>query len=246
MKGSMKSANGFLVKVLLKVLPKLLMNLVLSLLLILSGCSSLSNKESVSDTVLLSNVNTEIVFLGKDNAPLSATFFPQDIVLFFPPIPGQLFGFPLEKTVYMQRLSHQERKFILPLDEIVGQVQSYATQLNQGPETEGLTIAPAVTKLVRIGSFAYDENTKEAIGNGGFTDRKSGDSLILVYVDQACKLFGSLIVDADEYHHQIDLPTAGFHWLRVEKTIADHYAVYFYAPPEGVYFSVKISLFLET
>ncbi len=242
----MNGTDGFLVKVLPKVRSKVLMYLLLSLLLILSGCSNLPNKAELSEKVSIDNLNTEIVFVGKDNIPISAAFFPQDIVLFFPPIPGQLFGFPLEDTLFVERLSNKERKFILPLHAIADQVQTYATTFNQGRETEGLTLAPAVTKIVRIGTFAYDENTKETIGSGGFTDRKTGDSLILVYVDQACKLFGTILLDAEEYHHQVELPAAGFHWLRVEKTVADHYAVYFYVPPEGVYFSVKITTFLET
>lgn len=108
--------------------------------------------------------------------------------------------------------------------------QSYVAQ----PEDIEFTVNPAQSRIARlllgavepIGFASYGLNSLTT-----FVDRGAGDALVLIYADRPCRVTGKLdlsrtgtFVDAAPgpaqrfagiYDHDVVLPHAGLHWLRI-------------------------------
>lgn len=211
----------------------------LLLVLLLSGCAvtgGLSDAERG-----LTGLQASIEYIDDDNQAIDARFQPGQLVLVFPYVPGQIFGSPGSDILFTVLLTPQGG-LQLDLTRALPGLRQGATTLQAGVNTEGLSIRPAGTRLARIGTFPFDAGTLEPLDEGGFIDARTREHMILVYFDRPCVLSGTLRVGEESYLHDITIPAAGFHFLRVRQEDARRYALVRADAASAVIFSIQLHL----
>ncbi|MGB5538789.1 MAG: hypothetical protein WBO37_01720 [Gammaproteobacteria bacterium] len=215
---------------------------VLLLSALLGGCAGgpvLRHAES------LTVVRATVEYVDDNNLVVDARFQPRHIVLVFPYVPGQIFGSPGSELLFTQLLTPRS-ELQLALENALPGLQDGATRLQTVAETAGLTIRPAQTRFARIGTFPFDAKTLEPLGEGGFTDGSTREHLILMYFDRPCVLSGTLYIDQDEYVHDITIPAAGFHFLRVQQQGAGRHLLSRAEVTSGIVFSIRLQHLQQT
>lgn len=86
-----------------------------------------------------------------------------------------------------------------------------------------IKIFPFETKIERISSmmfdkFLYDNNFHHDIGFTALNDEVSGDDLMLLAVDRPCSIVGQLNTDDEVAEFNVNLPSPGFHFLKVHRS----------------------------
>lgn len=188
--------------------------LVYVFILFLTACvTNPNNNFTMSNTGLVA-IKTSVHFLASDRTYLPKKYFTKSVLVYMPYIPGAIFGNPGFKPIYAEILP-KNLSISLDLTKLIPALNADARPLSRLWLQQGISVYPEKTKLARIGTFAFDMITKKSIGGVGFLDPVSKESLILVYVDRACKITGRFTVAGATYEHNIDFPGSGFHFIRV-------------------------------
>lgn len=169
-----------------------------------------------------------------------AARFPDPLRLQIGHVAGHLAGpaAAVDRTLLLKRSQHValERQtqggFTLDLADLERALAAAATGLAPRPEAPGFSIHPAATRLARLQLASLDNLWQPVPAVTGFLDRGSGDELALVYVDRPSRISGRIdlgrtgtFVDAFAetrtrftglYDHDLDLPRAGLHWVRIQ------------------------------
>lgn len=185
------------------------------------------------------SLNAPLHFLAADNTSLPSKYFTKQILVYLPYIPGGLFGSPGLQKMYSGVLP---RGLALNLDlhKIANDMNKLAEPLLARWQQQGLVITPADTRLLRVGTFAIDLNSRKPLGVVGFINPKTKNYLILVYVDKACWIKGDLFFAGRRFNHDIHLPSAGFHYINIVP-VNDGYDKLIYYPKGGkVHLSIKV------
>ena len=82
--------------------------------------------------------------------------------------------------------------------------------------------------------------SSDLIGGGSFTDPASRASMILMYFDRPCTLTGAVTADGSVFHHAIDIPARGFHWLHYDEPQQNTYRITRGAPLPDIVFSITL------
>lgn len=186
----------------------------LLLVLLLSGCAMTGGVPDAERG--LTELRAGVEYTDDDNQAIDARFQPGRLALVFPYIPGQIFGSPGSELLFTALLTPQA-SLQLDLTRALSALDRGAITLQAGENTAGMSIRPAGTRLARIGTFPFDARTREPLGEGGFIDARTREHMILMYFDRPCALSGTLEVDGESYLHDITIPAAGFHFLRVRQ-----------------------------
>ncbi len=206
----------------------------------MTACSSAPIVQQRSLSLLESSVE----YVGPKNIGLDPSQYPADVILLFPYISGGIFGSPQSDPLFAIKLNTQHQTFTLDLISKLEELNQNAKPLNDNWRTLGMNIVPAETHIARIGTFPFS-STGDSIGGGGFIDPSDRQSAILVYVDRPCQITGDMQLDAEEYTHNIALPSAGFHWLKIIETSPDNYYLQ-YVEPRNMLFSIHIYNLINT
>jgi hypothetical protein len=209
----------------------------LVLVLLLCGCAMPGGRPDAERA--LNALQADVEYIDDDNQAIDARFQPGQLVLVFPYVAGQIFGSPGSTLLFTELLSTQD-SLHLDLTRALPGLRQGASTLQASAETEGLAIRPAATRLARIGTFPFDATTREPLGEGGFTDAHTREHLILTYFDRPCDLSGTLHAGGKIYRHDITIPVAGFHLLRVQQEDARHYTLVRADATVSVRFSIHL------
>ncbi|HUT40826.1 MAG TPA: hypothetical protein VM011_05730 [Gammaproteobacteria bacterium] len=193
----------------------------------------------------LTDVRATVEYVDGNNLVVDAQYQPRHIVLVFPYVPGQIFGSPGSELLFTLLLTPQS-ELQLELENALPGLQDGATLLQTVAETAGLTIRPAQTRLARIGTFPFDAKTLEPLGEGGFIDGNTREHLILMYFNRPCVLSGTLYIDQNEYVHDIAIPAAGFHFLRVQQQGAGRHVLTRAEDISAIVFSIRLQHLQQT
>ncbi|QBY05417.1 hypothetical protein E2K93_14020 [Thalassotalea sp. HSM 43] len=139
-----------------------------------------------------------------DNYPAEA-----DLNLLFPAIPGSIFGMPSPELVHISSVNNDFTfELTLPND-----MDALASRLTGG----ALMITPADTKVLRLGTFHVFPSMRDSVGGGGFIHKPSGDFMLLVYFSKSAHISGQFAIGRDQFEHDINIPAAGWHWIKIGK-----------------------------
>lgn len=182
-----------------------------------SHCLVSLAENKIEDQGNLFVLEATVEYLDSDEQSLPIEHFPSNIVLWFPYIAGSIFGNPDSETYFYIRLNGAS-SFSYDLLQVEEDVKQYASTLSQEYSSLGLSVEPEGASLARIGTFALDGNTGKDIGWGyGFKEPHDHSDMVLIYVDQPCSIGGEFELGGQSYSHDIDIESAGFHWLIIEK-----------------------------
>lgn len=151
-------------------------------------------------------------------APLAAdgSGNPLAISYTFPIIEGGISG-PPHGTQAWTIADENRATFQLDLSHLAGATSGTAAPLSPEARESGLRIAPATTRLFRVGTFVTDSGTGRTIaGAVGFRDSMDGLGLILLFVDRACVITGTIDATGENARLDVTFRSAGFHWISYE------------------------------
>ncbi len=200
------------------VVKKLLLILVVSFLV--AACSSIGPQGDRLGSVKYDISYSHYAYNSK-RVPYTAE---GQLSLIFPAIPGLIFGRPTENILSIVDVQ-SSKEFTLELPSFLDQEADYLRE----PQ---LKISPKDAKILRLGTFHIYPHYQGEVGGGGFIDTESGNALILVYFSKPSKLTGTLVSSGKNYHHDIKISTAGWHWVEVNTIHPQEYVLKKYAKSE--------------
>lgn len=184
--------------------------ILLTVLVILCGCSGQSTKNN--PPILLG-----VQYVDDDNNIIQRDDLPKQIFINFPIIPGAVAGKVLTSGQY-STFAYVGEKFSIDVNELRSNVEPYATPLLATEFNSNITLTPKDTKLLRLGTFAYNPVSSEFLGPTGLMSFQSGGlQLFLVYFDRPASFTGFVKEGDIDIEYNIHLDKAGFSWLRAVK-----------------------------
>lgn len=184
--------------------------LMLSVLLTLA-CSN--NAYVDSNSTLTFNIH----YVDENNLVVQREDMPKEVVVLFPVIPGALAGGVLTQSKYQSFVRIGE-SFEINLNELSANVKQYATPKLSTSFTQNIQVSPEQTKMLRVGTFAYDRASAQFIGPTGIGSTDPNViQLLLVYFDRPASFVGSLMEGNAKVDYQVNINNAGFSLLKVEK-----------------------------
>jgi hypothetical protein len=134
--------------------------------------------------------------------------------------------------------------FDLQLQKIWSAASAAAKPLTEGAKKSGISIAPAKTRMLRVGTFLVDQDKQSLLlADVQFRDSMDDIPLVLVYVDRPCRMSGVVhgvtegradVVDLD-----VNLQSAGFHWLSFVPQADGHAVIREHADSDAVLLVVR-------
>lgn len=190
---------------------------VLVVSVIVSACEYQSIKDDRETAGPVRKIDSSVEYVGPDNSRLNESYYPDDVVLMFPTIPGGIFGSPSSDMAFMVKVE-KDLGFTLRLDEKAENIESRSSTLTQEWQKAGIVVEPAETRISRLGTFPYSYASRKMIGGGGFINTQSRNLYILVYVDRKSSIRGEIQLDEERCLHELDFPGKGFYWIEVIET----------------------------
>ncbi|MDX1507323.1 MAG: hypothetical protein R3358_03510 [Woeseiaceae bacterium] len=156
----------------------------------------------------------EATFIVSGSEKAELEWHREDMVPILNVIPGAIFGRP-RADIVLPISKGENSALTAPLSDWTELVNVIAIPLTEEYAQLGLQVEPDSTKIARLGTFVYDGKHGVRIG-GYLNELGEKSSLILIYVDAACTIKGDIEVEGTTYHHEIDIPAAGFHYLEAD------------------------------
>ena len=124
-------------------------------------------------------------------------------------IPGEIFGNPDHQRGFLPVAPAGSGEILFPLYLLADDTDDFAEPLNGRSRRAGLEIEPDDTRLLRLATFFLSRGSPRLPG-AGIASAETQRDIVIVYVDQACRVTGTLdgplVVE-----HDISFPSAGFH-----------------------------------
>ena len=191
----------------------------LTLLLCSGGCATSTDVATppLTKPFTPDDISIPIVFYGDQSRRAEyAGPLPEEILVSFPLISGALMGSP-NQDVGLAYVTAAGEPVDIVMRHHIERIQGASSEKEETFYTMGMDVYPQSTRFSRFGSFAFDAATEESLGGTGFIDLNSGNFLLLVYVDQPCRITGiTLTPEENLWIYDIDIETMGFHWLQIE------------------------------
>ncbi len=125
-------------------------------------------------------------------------------------VPGALFGVPLEEPrLLVSSMGRTQVSFPLYLAEPIFDL------LAESPDND-IVAAPPATRVARVATGGVIVGDPTRILGGGFRSPHDGFDLILVYVDQPCRLYGTRVIAGKRFQVDVAFDAAGFHWAQID------------------------------
>jgi hypothetical protein len=136
----------------------------------------------------------------------------EKLLIEFGVIPGEVFGSPLENPLWLTEIDNSG-KVTWPTPVQMRELQLLITRFSKVANNTGLTVIPSDTRFARVSTFGYFKGINENTGAGFFSD--NGNFIMLMYFDRPCTLSGSVYLNNKKVSHDINIKSAGFHWIEV-------------------------------
>ena len=195
----------------------------------LQGCvSSPKATDDGTNAMPIKNIALKLQYIDADYQPIKNVLFPHKVTLEMPLIPGAVFGKVLTKPIISTVVSEGSYTTI-NLAAYEQTMAKYATPLLNTPFNAGLEIEPKATKLIRVGTFAYNAATGKGIGGTGLASASDDGSyqyqLILMYFDRPAVVSGVVLDCKTKIAIHVEAKQQGFIWIKAEKINSYTYAV---------------------
>ncbi|WP_419812170.1 hypothetical protein [Bacterioplanoides sp.] len=205
---------------------------------LMASCSIVPSGNRYEDLHGVVDVNATVEYVGPNNVLLDSKKYPEDAVLLFPSVPGGIFGKPNSSILFAEEID-SSMKFTLDLLEKREEMENSIRPLDSLWKGLGMEINPADTLIGRVGTFPYSKVTGEPLGGGGFIDPEERNSLILIYVNKACKINGDIKLNDKIYSHDLQFSGPGFYWVELEESERKRYSIKRYKEG-GEVFSIHV------
>ena len=170
----------------------------------------------------ISAINAQVEVVDSKNQTRPSTLSSSDVTVKMPLIAGSIFGSPNTGHVLIER-AQIGTSVDLDIERLLSAGARLASPVESKMAQAGLVVEPRNARFARFGTFVFDSQTDKTIGFGGFIDRSTRTTLVLVYFDEPCRISGSLRLGALEAEHNIVVRSGGLHWIRVKETAANRY-----------------------
>ena len=184
----------------------------ISLLSILSACATPVTRptEPPLETVRVSPRHVNVKPVKSEGSEISSLAYA------FPVIEGDVFGGPVGTALSI--VDDNRATFDLQLNKIWKLASAAAKPLTDGAKKSGISITPAKTRMLRVGTFLVDQDKQSLLlADVQFRDSMDDIPLVLVYVDRPCRISGIVhgVAEgpADVVELDVSLKSPGFHWL---------------------------------
>jgi hypothetical protein len=210
------------------------------LVLLLGGCAGNVRQSPASAAGLaVTSIHAQVKYVGDSGALLASDLVPP-LVLAFPFIPGQIYGRPHTPLLFVVE-SDGRQAFTLDLAAKRAQFDDLAAPLRSVRPYSALVVRPASTRILRLATFAfYRDDSRPVEGGVGFQEQRSGDFLVMVYVDRACHISGTVREQDLRVDHAIDIPGPGFYWIRHRRIGPHHFLMRQVPPPAHILLRVQL------
>lgn len=158
--------------------------------------------------------------LDADRNPLPDGSYAGEVTLYLPFIAGALFGEAEETAAIRKRVRIGDR-LRFDLAALRGRVDAAARVWRDAQSSSQVTVSPAETRLVRFGAASTREDGTSFADHTLTLDLDTKETLLLVYTDRPCSIRGSGRAGAATAEYVVDLPAAGFHWVRLQQLGTD-------------------------
>ena len=163
--------------------------------------------------------------------PISETFVDEELNLIFPAISGAILGNP--NGLILQVAEGKQGQFTFAVPQGIDELAKEITQ-------SGLTVDPADTRVLRMGTF-HSYPYYHSLGDASFVNGQNGNALIFVYFSQQSRVAGSFEIYNEIFDHQLDIKEAGWSWIEIAKQNDNHYLLKnFSGTFEDIYFAVLL------
>lgn len=147
--------------------------------------------------------------------------------LLFPYIVGDFYGSP-DTGDFVVPASRTSGGFTLDLNRTQQALESELAPTDFS--LRFLKITPAEARIARLAPEALQRNGIEPVGTVEWRDGKSGRPLMLVYVDRAARIEGSLTRGGETIGYDVRAAGAGYIWIGSIRK-GEHDTIYTVVPP---------------
>lgn len=147
--------------------------------------------------------------------------------LVFPYIVGDFYGSP-DTGDFVVPVSRTPDSFTLDLNRTQRALQSELTSTDFS--LRFLKITPAKARIARLAPAALERNGLEPVGTVQWRGATSGRPLMLVYVDRAARIFGSITRAGETLRYDIRAAKPGYVWVAALRA-GKHDTLYTVVPP---------------
>jgi len=163
--------------------------------------------------------------------PVDDSFVDDGLNLIFPLVSGSIFGAPSEEILQISPANAGTFTFVVPqkVDGLAGEI-----------DEQGLSVVPADTRILRMGTFhAYPYY--QTLGDGGFINGKNGNALVFTYFSKAVAITGKLFQYGEVFEHELNIQGPGWYWLEISKQGGNSYLIRPYdGTSQEIYFAVLL------
>lgn len=219
---------------------RLALGIAVAIALLVGGCAGALRTAPTSAAALaVTSIHARVAYVDESGARLSADLAPP-LVLAFPIIPGQIYG-RVRKPLLFVVQPDGRHAFTLDLAAKRAQTDGLAAPLRSLRPYSGLAVKPASARILRLATFAfYRSDSRPVEGGVGFQEQRSGDRLMMIYVDRACHISGTVREPDLRVDHAIDLPGPGFYWIRRRRIGTHHFLMQQVPPPADILLRVQM------
>jgi len=191
-------------------------------ILIISGCAANQNS-SLSLGAGLKEVDLGVVFIDSEDNLLAYDDLPQSTYLMFPVIPGGIAGQVLTDSIYALQIPTTSQ-FELDLASLSDEILPFAVPMFSTNYTKNLAVIPKETRMLRLGTFAYDTQTYEQIGPTGIVaiGPQGVTPVLIVYFDRAARISGSNNEGEVTIEYDVTVSGPGFVFLQAVELTETH------------------------
>ncbi|MEJ2346263.1 MAG: hypothetical protein P8076_04500 [Gammaproteobacteria bacterium] len=210
------------------------------LVVLLGGCAAaIRQSPTPAAGLAVSSIHARVAYVDESGAPLAADLAPP-LMLAFPIIPGQIYG-RVHKPLLFVVQPDGRHTFSLDLAAKRKQIDALAVPLRPVRTYGGLAVKPASARILRLATFAfYRSDSRPVEGGVGFQEPRSGDALVMIYVDRRCHISGTLREQGLRVEHAIHIPGPGFYWIRRRRVGTNHFLMQQVAPPAHILLRVQL------
>jgi hypothetical protein len=203
-----------------------------------SGCALVQRvAQPKAPPSALKSISARVQVDGVKNPRFIRAAFNDEMALSFDVIGGRLSGKASSPPIFVKSArkgSNIELDLAGARDETDALAKTFEAQ-----DDSTLQVTPKETRFARIDTVATDGGGAQKLGLSGFLDPITKDYLVLAYFDRPATLRGRLKHRGANFHHAVDIPVQGFHWLRFRRTAAKRFVVTA-TPPSEVKFCLLL------
>jgi hypothetical protein len=199
-------------------------------LLVLGGCASPSNHHgsapaaSVAADAVPVRPDVKTLKTGRVDSEgrlIDAPANEWDLHVTLRAIPGAFGGYPVERHSMLIPIRFGDA-FDLSMSDLETSIAPLAQPATEETTESGVGVQPADTRFLRVATFYYDARSGKDVMGAGFLDPATREYVTLSYFDRPCTVRGTVQDGEGTISIALDVPAAGFYWVRSDHTDPVH------------------------